>query len=154
MHMQRTLQIMQQLGQDFREEWHMYGDEASVARSVSALPLPGYDAPSGTVVRRRAVAKAAPAPAAQETGTPIVGDIFNDNMRPGEATTTGQRARSRGRAAGSWLADMPLPSRGLAASRPRAALQACCAVPACCAHACAAGPGRRQRGGPLNCCCL
>lgn len=94
----------------------MYSDEAAVARSISALP--GFDEPSGTVVRRRAVAKAAPAPAAPaEASTPIVGDIFDDAMRPGA------RAAARRLAVGGQEA-VGAPGGGAAAARPAA--RPCC----------------------------
>lgn len=74
LHVQRTLQIMQQISAEFQGEWHTYGAEAAVARSASHI---------GTVVRRRALAKEAVVQAPAADTTPIVGDIFDDAMRPG-----------------------------------------------------------------------
>ncbi|KAI7843708.1 hypothetical protein COHA_002607 [Chlorella ohadii] len=92
LHMQRTLQIMQQLSREFRGEWHTYTAEAAVAAGAAHLRSPAAEAAeTGTVWRRKKMAKAVVQPAAD--GTPIVGDIFDDAMRPGgyHPVTVGER---------------------------------------------------------------
>lgn len=82
LHVQRTLQIMQQLSREFQGEWHTYTAEAAVAAGAAHLRSPtAAAAEAGTVWRRKKMAKAVVQPAAD--ATPIVGDIFDDAMRPG-----------------------------------------------------------------------
>ena len=104
-HVQRTLHIMQQISRELHGEWQTYTAEAAVAGAAQHLSR--SPEASRTVVRRRALAKNAvqqqPAPEA----TTIVGDIFDDAMRPGagrrgvgEGWTRGRQGCSAGTAAG------------------------------------------------------
>lgn len=95
LHMQRTLQIMQQLSREFRGEWHTYTAEAAVAEGAAHLRSPAAEAAeAGTVWRRKKMAKAVVQPAAD--ATPIVGDIFDDAMRPGGCWRSGRMGVARG----------------------------------------------------------
>lgn len=83
--MQRTLEIMQQLGKEFRDEWQTYNAEAALAAGSPQLQRSGDG--SGSMQRRRQVAQATAVGETSAGATPIVGDIFDDAMRPGASVT-------------------------------------------------------------------
>lgn len=75
-HVQRTLQIMQNISKTFKQEWELYLAEAR-AQAMAAE-------------RRQAAVAAAAATAETDTPT-IVGGLFDDGMRPGEGLERGWR---------------------------------------------------------------
>ena len=71
-HARRTLQLMHNISKTFKQEWETYVAEARAAASAAGRRRP-----------RAPGAATAAAVAGQAEASVIVGDIFDDGMRPG-----------------------------------------------------------------------